>query len=790
MAQAARGALAALLAAAALAGCGGGAPEGGREHDLAAAFPVAEVRREAGRIDFGTPAAREHLRDGWHGNERRPGGETLVWSRGTASTLAFFLAAPRVLRAELRCAPAADAAGREQAVSVEVNGERAGELALSPGLRTYSIELPVSLLRAGENRLTFRYRHVVALRPGGRERRRGLAVAWHDLRLLPLPVLAAAPRAEPERRSLMVPWGSEVAYVLDLDGEARLEVERVETVGRWAGRLVVVAKEEEDQVGRELVAVAPGARGLWGWVGGTRQGARVELRGEGRRLVRVALRAVGDGATPADGGLRLVAPKLRVGAAARDPLPAVGLLVGVANFATPPGPPPPSSLPDLFSPASSTTAATAPRPNVLIYLIDALRTDRLGCYGNPRGLTPHLDAFAARALLFERAVAQAPWTRPAVASLFTGLGPLRHGVRTLNDRLPAAAETLAERLQAAGWRTAAFSTNAHVTRETGFDQGFDHFDFSPEEPESEALNRRFLAWLDGAASSGRAVGAAGAGAGAGAPFLAYLHALDPHAPYTPPADLRARFAPGVRPRAGTRFGVRRAYAARGPARARMVADMAQLYDAEVAANDRAFGALLDALARRGLLDSTLVVLLADHGEEFDEHGALGHGNNLHEETVRIPLLLRLPGQARGRRFRGVAQQIDVLPTVLAQAGLAAPAALPGADLVRIARGAAAGERPAISHLTYSDRAALSVVLGAWKLIQPLSPASGTAPRLYDLSADPRETTDLAARNPVRAAHLAAFLRAERLAARGGGFAAERATLDEESRRALEALGYL
>jgi arylsulfatase A-like enzyme len=417
----------------------------------------------------------------------------------------------------------------------------------------------------------------------------------------------------------------------------------------------------------------------------------------------------------------------------------------------------------------------------LIYLIDALRADRLGCYGDRRGLSPRIDGFAARALIFERAVTQAPWTRPAVASVLTGLGPLRHGVRTLEDRLPEAAVTLAERLRAAGYRTAAFSTNAHVTADTGFAQGFDHFDFFPQEPQSDAVNRRVLAWLDGSAG----------GTGAG-PFFAYVHALDPHAPYTPPADLRARFAPGVRPRAGTRAGVLRAYAARGAERDRLVADLARLYDAEVAANDRSFGALLDALAARRLLGRTVVVLLADHGEELGEHGALGHANDLYGEALRIPLIVALPGQERGKRVRALAQQIDLLPTLVAQAGLAPPRGLPGRDLVYLAAtppGAPAGDRPAFSHLSYSGRAGVSVVLGDWKLIQPLTPAFGRARSLYRLDANLHEGPDLAERNPVRAAHLAAYLRAELLTARRG-LTPERATLDDESRAALHALGYL
>lgn len=705
------------------------------------------MRQEVGRIDFGTAAARRQLRDGWYDNERGRGGETFVWGRGEASSLDIFLAARRPVRADLRCAPAPGLPG-PQVVTVEVNGRRAAELTLSPTLRPYSIGLSAELLHAGDNRLTFRYRFTTPRRRAGTEDRRRLAVAFHDLRLVPLPGRSAAPRADATARTLVLPWGTEVAYVLDLAGAARLAVGGVERVGRGVGGLVAAA-QEEDQVEKELGRFAGDSAGI----------EPVGLPGSGRRLVRLALRAVPEpGSGHLAGGLRIRAPALLAPEDAADPLPALALDPRAAQG------------------AGSTPAPPPHRPNVLVYLIDALRPDRLGCYGSRRGLSPRIDAFAAGALVFEQAVAQATWTRPAVASVMTGLTPLQHGVRTLDDRLPAAAATLAERLRAAGYATAAFSTNAHVTAETGFAQGFAHFDYEPEDTGSVALNRRVLAWLDGARVRP-----------GGPPFFAYVHALDPHAPYDPPPDLRQRIASGLPPEAGSHEAVVRAYGARGAERARRVADLVRLYDGEVAANDRSFGALLDALAARRLLDGTVVILLADHGEEFDEHRALGHANNLYSETLRIPLIVRLPDETRGRRVRRLAQQIDIFPTVLAQAGLTLPRRLAGIDLTAAPP---AGERPAFSHLSYSDRAGASVVLGDWKLIQPLTPAFGRRAQLFRRDGGVwRETVDLAGRSPVRAAHLAAFLRAERLAARRG-LAAERAVVDPAARRALEALGYL
>jgi arylsulfatase A-like enzyme len=734
----------------ALAGCGTGTPPE-QVHDLTTTFPLAEVRAETGRIDFGTPAARPHLLAGWHGNERGRGGETFVWGRGAVSTLAFHLVAPRDLAATLRAAPLAGAP--PQRVTVRANGRPTATLALAPGLHDVSFALPRRLLRAGENHLAFHSTPAARAAGGAHRDRRRLAIAWHDLRLRPLATPARPPRVEPAARTLFLPWGTEVAYAFDLAGDARLVFERVEIAG---GRgWLSVAAQEEGGVEREVARSDA-----------VQRGRALPLPGEGKRLLRVVFRALPGDGTPA-GGLRLFAPEIRIAAASDTTEPAG------PTAATPPSPAPTLAANRVSSPPSS------PRPpDLFLYLIDALRADRLGAYGGRRGLTPRLDAFAAAALLCERAVAQAPWTRPAVATVFTGLGPLRHGVTTLADRLPAAAVTLAERLRAAGYRTAAFSTNAHLGEATGFAQGFDLFAELPRETTGDEVGRRALAWVDAQPP--------------GAPVFVYLHALEPHAPYTPPADLRARFAPGVRPRAGTRAGVEAAYGARGAERARRVADLERLYDAEVAAADRAFDALLDALAARRRLDGALVALLADHGEAFDERGALGHAHDLHAEALRIPLIVKLPRQRGGRRVTAPAQQLDVAPTLLAAAGLGAAPELPGADLARLAAAGDAApwrERPAFSHLSYEGRRGIAVTTGAWKLIQPLPVAAGRRQRLYDLAADPGERRDLADANPVRRAWLAALVRGELLAARGG-LRPERAALDEEARRALAALGYL
>jgi len=536
----------------------------------------------------------------------------------------------------------------------------------------------------------------------------------HDLAAL-LPIAEAGPGVRAGRGSLFLPAGAEAAFYLDLPGESELSLTGVSVRGAAAASLTVTV-QEEGKAKEVLETIAAGTRAV-----------EVELPGQGRHLLRLALRAKGN----------LLLGKPRVISEART---------------APPAPPKKAKT----------------RPNVIVYLVDTLRADHLGCYGYPKPVSPYLDRFAEGATLFETAIAQAPWTRPSVASILTGLGPLEHGVRTLEDRLPDAADTLAEKLRAAGYRTAAFSTNWHVTADTGLAQGFDDFFLSPQE-DSAAVNRRVLAWLDGYEEA--------------RPFFLYIHTLDPHAPYAPPPDLRRRFAPAARPQAGTAESLKRIYAVRGKRRAERIAEVAPLYDAEIAANDRSFGALLSALKERKLFEDSLIVFVSDHGEALGEHQDFGHARSLYADQLDVPLVVKLPLQSRGERVSRLAQHVDLLPTVLAAVGLPPASDLPGANLFN-----PAGEREpaAFSHLSYSGREGMSVVFDGWKRIEPWSRKLGERPELYRRGDERR---DLAAENPVRSGFLDSLLRAEKLRGRHG-LRPEEAGMDEETRRGLEALGYL
>ncbi|MEM1249630.1 MAG: sulfatase [Acidobacteriota bacterium] len=428
------------------------------------------------------------------------------------------------------------------------------------------------------------------------------------------------------------------------------------------------------------------------------------------------------------------------------------------------------------SPDSGVSAAEYPGDcstarNVIVYLVDTLRADRTGVYGYGRGTTPRLDAFAQQSLVARHAVAQSPWTRPSVASIFTGLTTLSHGVNARNGVLSEELVTLAEILGESGFATAGIISNPNVAGRFGFRQGFDTYDLlRSRRNRAKDVSEEALQWLAGRDSE--------------RPFFLYLHTIDPHGPYQPEEPYREQFAPAVgAPEKYRRPFMRRLVRGEEVDTERVSRDLSDLYDGEIAQNDAAFGNLLDQLDTLGLSDSTAVVFLSDHGEEFYEHGRWEHGRSLYGEVLDVPLILRLPG-CSAQPLVGLSQHVDLLPTLLDALRLEAPIGIEGRSLLRPADG-----RPAVSHLEADGFGGIAVTTDQRRLIVPwrnLGPSS----MLFDRSVDPGESTNLVGQRPLEELYLAGVaekaLAARRRNVRGG----EAVDLSEEARRQLEALGYI
>ncbi len=381
-------------------------------------------------------------------------------------------------------------------------------------------------------------------------------------------------------------------------------------------------------------------------------------------------------------------------------------------------------------------------PNVLFVAIDTLRADALSSQGGRAGVTPRIDALAAQGVQFTAAFAHAPWTLPSFSSLFTSLPPEAHGaggnVRAGWRALAPERRTLAEEFRDAGWATHAIVNVDFLTDAFGTTQGFEDVDaFRPADnhtvrragPTTDAA----LAWIH---------------AHADRPFFLFVHYFDPHAEYDPPPPWRARFAlEQDRDSTAFRFGAREHVVnhrgGRMPLDAATLARARALYDGEVAYTDDEVGRLLDGLAARGLDENTIVVLTADHGEEFGEHGSWEHGHTHFDELLHVPLVLRAQGIAP-RRIAEPVGSIDVAPTLCRLAGIAPAPTFRGRDLADALRtGAAWPAFPGLAaYGNFWGDALESWRDARWKRIDV-----GGHSLLFDWNADPGEHEDRAAAEP-------------------------------------------
>jgi len=433
--------------------------------------------------------------------------------------------------------------------------------------------------------------------------------------------------------------------------------------------------------------------------------------------------------------------------------------------------------------------STARPPNILLISIDSLRADHLGCYGYGPATSPHLDRLASQGTVYEQAFSTTTWTLPAHLSLLASLYPDEHGVHDRHTRIAEQAELLPERLAAAGYRSRAVVSAPYLDRLWGFDQGWESWDDSVAVPRGIGRNARSHRAINSPDVHSHALAALDE-LGTG-PFLLFVHYWDVHYDYLPPAKYWRRFDPKYRGRFAARNYELSPRVAPGM-NPRDLQHVVALYDGEIAWVDDWIGKLFAELERRGLFDDLVIVVTADHGDEFFEHGEKGHRKNLYDTTLQVPLIVRLPhGAGGGRRVTTAVSLVDVAPTLAALAGVP-----PGADWVgRDLAPRGAGEPPAADLFADLHDELVAIVRGSSKLI--VSRRDGTLRRdeaqLYDLAADPLEKCDLAASETERADRLLAALDAAR--ERFGRVAARLPSppvpnLDRMLEEQLRALGYL
>lgn len=431
--------------------------------------------------------------------------------------------------------------------------------------------------------------------------------------------------------------------------------------------------------------------------------------------------------------------------------------------------------------------ATGPHPNILLVSIDSLRADHVGAYGYPRPTTPTLDRLAREGVRFETAVAPTSWTLPSHITLLTALDPLSHGVRNVSDRLDRSFTTLPEVLKKVGYATAGFVSGPFLDASHGFLQGFDHYDdYTAVRIHGQASARIVTSplllgvledWLKGWARRREQ------------PFFVFLHMWDPHYDYLPPEPIRSQFTGDYK---GEITGEDVIHSERIHA-GMPQADLDQLinlYDGEIRHTDEHVGKALRLLERLGVLDDTIVVVTADHGEEFFEHQDKAHGKTLYDEVLRVPLIFWRPGLIpAGAVASRQARLMDVPRTLLALAGVDQALGLEGegplsARMLPEVFGKEGSMRPAVGDLYARDH---SIRTEEYKLIVR---GSGQTPELFDLRADPREQRNLAEQEAESAASLRGALEQALAQAAGPAGGKGPVRMDAEQRERLRSLGYI
>lgn len=442
-------------------------------------------------------------------------------------------------------------------------------------------------------------------------------------------------------------------------------------------------------------------------------------------------------------------------------------------------------------------------PNIIIFIADSLRRDHLGCYGYPLATSPNIDAMAENSILFEQCYSQTSWTKPSVASLFTGYLPRIHqavlttydmkNLREWDDSNPYEFKiqtlrshftTLAEALQNQGYNTGCFQWSAHCQRNFGFDQGFDHYRFVPAE-DSESQVNAAVSWIETQKTQ---------------PFFLFLHEREPHGPHEPPELFYGDVFGKTIKEAKTEISEKDLY---------LIDDFSleslkqlspsgldflkTLYDAEIRQADHYVGRILHTLARQNLDNNTIVIFTSDHGESFGEHGLFKHNNSLYNEVLHVPLIIHVGTQQKKIRVPWTVSMFDLYATVLSLANVPCEPTIQSKSLLSAEGKLEVNkDRSVCAYFDKNDPLfenwECCLIDDVYKLYDR---GEGTPPEIYDRKKDPLESNNLFGKlqNSEELIQSVKRMRAEHdLLAQSFGDP-QYAGIDQASMDELRALGY-
>ena len=384
-------------------------------------------------------------------------------------------------------------------------------------------------------------------------------------------------------------------------------------------------------------------------------------------------------------------------------------------------------------------------PNIILISIDTLRADHCSCYGYDKKTTPMLDLLAEKGVRFSHSYSSSPWTLPSHASMFSGLYPFKHHAVDDFISIHKSVPMLAEKLKAAGYETGAFVSHYYLSKDYGFDRGFDKFVTRLDAPATD-MSEIASRWIRDHRKGN---------------FFAFIHYFDPHTPYRPPLKYaRKHYPPDMAPIAADVKDTLRVIHSKNPdERSKLLEGLLALYDAEIDFTDSAIGELFKKLQLFKLDQNTLIVVTSDHGEEFFEHGLMEHGFTLYDEQIRVPLIFYCPDRlAAGRVVDTPASNVDIMPTLMDYAGLRPPTEIDGSSLLPLVLPESRVPIPLVQRALHAqttrqgpDR--MCVVKDKMKYIY--SPTFRLSNRLiktelFNLAKDPNEQDDLIDREPERA----------------------------------------
>jgi arylsulfatase A-like enzyme len=602
---------------------------------------------EAQEISFGAAeqSDRKYLIKGWKSfNQDDKTQIAFRLTEGSFSSLQFQLTSSSDIKIIFRCEPSEQKEKGFQAAEVSVNDKPLQELNF-PKEKDYKFNIPSTMLKYGTNTITFRWRH------------QDIPVRFFSLKILRI---QAEPRPQAEENisitsnqeepAFQVPRGAILEYFINLpkDPVLKFGLYRENAEPGHSKAHIAVYNENGEKITNTYTLKHSEKQ----------QDLEIKLKEFKKETVKIVFS--NDITNDPNTSVSWINPII-LSSSRKNEL----TVWETENLET-----------VRSSSKRNKNELSSEGPHVFIYLVDTLRTDHLGCYNYEKNTSPYLYKFSKESLLFNNCYANASWTKPAVASILTGLYPNKHHGEDEREKVSDEAKFLSEILRSNGYNTIYLTSNGNSSASFNFDQGNDHYKLVGKKNRnqffsSEVINSEFSKLIEDNPHLTEK------------PIFAFLHTIDPHDPYTPKAPFLKFVTPDKK-----RQNLRRV---RNALNRKMAGTLSQkdldymmsLYDCEILHNDHSFGKFIEFLKSKDLYENSMIIFISDHGEQFNEHGNFRHGRSIYNEEVHIPLVIKFPDKEyEGLKSDVFVSQVDILPTILDYLGINIPSEVDGISILK------------------------------------------------------------------------------------------------------------